>query len=464
MAQLDVTRPIRKGGQRLAVLVSLILVVVAGVSALFLVRGVDGQMGDVLHSNAVRNEARELTIALTEAESNQRGYLLTGNQAYLGPYRRAASGIDSRVAALVDMTKANRAQSERVKSIVGQIGIKMAEMARTVELYSTQRQQQAQNLTDTGLGVRVMKDVRETLEKFIAEENVNLRHRNEEMNTSRAWLVAAILAALAGAVILGVSLMGRTKQDLTLLARDQRELRSQNETLEARVHERTLALEEATGHAERERERVETLLQDTNHRIGNSLATVSSLLGLQLMRSKSPEVRTALEAARSRVHAIASSHRRLRLGDDLETTDAREFMGAVLEDLESTRAGTQRIALVGEIEPIVLNARDATTIGIVVGELVTNAYKHAFVGRPDGKITVKLFRGDDGVPILAVEDDGCGIEEGIDLGEAGLGSVIIKQLAQQFGGAPVYKRHASGGLSVSVPLPNLEGTGEPANA
>jgi two-component sensor histidine kinase len=455
-----VVRPARRGGQRLATLVSLALVVLAGISALFIVQGVDSQMDDVLRSYEVRNQARELTIALSEAESNQRGYLLTGNEDYLEPYQRASSTIDTRVAALVDITKNDPVQSERVRSIVGQIGVKTAEMARTVELYSTQRQQQAQNLTESGMGARVMEEVRGTLEQFIDEENANLMQRNDTMDGSRRWLVGAILAALAGAAILGISLLGRTRQDLSILSRNTSELRSQNETLEARVSERTQALAEATAHAERERERVEALLQDTNHRIGNSLATVSSLLGLQLMRSKSAEVRDALEAARGRVHAIASSHRRLRLGGDLETTDAQEFLAAVLEDLKGTTTDAGAIELVGEVEPIVINARDATTIGIVVGELVTNAYKHAFPGGRGGRILVRLVRDSAGAPMLSVADDGHGIAEGVSPGEGGLGSVIIKQLAQQFGGSPVYERGMAGGLTVIVPLPNLEGAGK----
>ncbi|MGV8953743.1 MAG: sensor histidine kinase [Cypionkella sp.] len=450
-------RPAHRNGQRLATLVSLALIVVAGVSALFMLQGVDRQMHDVQHSYELRNQARELTIALSEAESNQRGYLLTGENDYLEPYRRAASSIDARVADLIELTANDPAQSARVQSIVGQISIKMAEMARTVELYSTQRQQQAQKLTATGLGARVMEEVRQTLEQFIEEENLNLLRRNDDMDGTRRWLVGAIMAALAGAAILGVSLLGRTRADLTALARNQTELRSQNETLEARVRERTQELEVATSHAERERERVESLLQDTNHRIGNSLATVSSLLGLQLIRTKSEEVRTALEAARGRVHAVAAAHRRLRLGGDLETTDAREFLTAVLDDLKSTTTEAQAIELVGEVEPLVINARDATTLGIVVGELVTNAYKHAFGDGRTGRILVKLFRDETGSPVLAVVDDGRGVSEDVDLGEGGLGSIIIKQLAQQFGGAPVYERLPQGGLSVSLRLPNLEG-------
>jgi hypothetical protein len=88
--------------------------------------------------------------------------------------------------------------------------------------------------------------VRGTLEQFIAEENGNLLQRNEAMDGTRRWLVGAILAALAGAAILGVSLLGRSRQDITILARNQTELRSQNETLEAAVRERTQALEVAT--------------------------------------------------------------------------------------------------------------------------------------------------------------------------------------------------------------------------
>jgi two-component sensor histidine kinase len=62
--------------------------------------------------------------------------------------------------------------------------------------------------------------------------------------------------------------------------------------------------------------------------------------------------------------------------------------------------------------------------------------------------------------MLSVADDGHGIAEGVSPGEGGLGSVIIKQLAQQFGGSPVYERGMAGGLTVIVPLPNLEGAGK----
>ena len=448
----------RRASQRLAVLVSLLLVLLAAVAALVLAQGINRQISDVIHTYDVRNQAGELTIALTEAESSQRGYMLTRDASYLDPYRAAAATIEARAEALLAMTADDPAQAERMAGIISEITSKAAEMARTVDLVETQRGAEARTLIQSGMGERLMDNVRQTLASFIRDENQKLFERNQRIDNYRQLLVGAILLALVAAILLAYMLFLRTQRQVNALWRDHDLLLSENEVLEAHVQDRTEALEEARSHADRERQRVEALLQDTNHRIGNSLATVSSLLGLQMMRSKSNEVRDALDAARSRVHAIASAHRRLRLGGDLETASADEFLDAVLDDISATARSTSSVSVVGDIEPIVIGARDATTVGILVGELVTNALKHGFPDGRAGTIAVSFKRDGEGVPILCVADDGIGIDVATEPGEGGLGSVIVKQLATQFGGVPRYERRSEGGLSVSVPLPNIEST------
>lgn len=445
----------RRFGRRLAVLVSLTLVVLAAGAALVLVQGIDRQISDVLHTYEVRNHAHELTISLSEAESSERSYLLTSDKRYLEPYRRAVASIDTRLLSLAAATRGDSEQSATVSAIASEIAGKTAKMARTIELVDANRVSEALMLIQSRTGERAVDSLRITLEQFIGEENGKLLDRNRQINQSRRWLVGAIIVALAGAVLLAYMLLSRTQRQFSALARSRQLLATENEVLEAHVAERTQALEEAREHAERERQRVEALLQDANHRIGNSLATVSSLLGLQLLRTKSDEVRVALEAARSRVHAVASAHRRLRLGDDLETASADEFLDAVLEDIASTASEADNIELVGQFDPIVVGARDATTVGILVGELVTNAIKHAFPAGRGGTVTVALKRDDTGVPRLSVADNGVGIAG--DPGEGGLGSVIVRQLANQLGGEPRYERRDGGGLSVSLSLPGIEG-------
>jgi len=442
--------------RRFAVIVSIVLLLLAGAASIFLMRSVEGQLQDVIRTYEVRTQARQLINSLLDAESGQRGYLLTQNPDYLQPYNAAVDDIDANINQLLDLTQDNTAQRARVLGVIADIDKKRVEMASTVKFASEGRMPEAIALLNTDAGVTLMDNIRAAINGFIGEEDRMLSERNNVIERYRAMLVGAILVALACAAVLAYAIFTRTQRQFGAFWSEQNWLVSHNEELEASVRERAAALEEAKAHAERERARVETLLQDTNHRIGNSLATVSSLLGLQVNRTHSPEVKVALEAAQSRVQTIASGHRRLRLGDDLETTRADEFLSAVMEDLQTTQVHKDNLTFETDFDPIVINARDATTLGIILGELVTNALKHAFVNGRAGHLSARLKRLDDGRASLCVEDNGVGLPIADGRGDGGLGSMIIRQLANQFGGEPRYEARADGGTSVTIILSRIE--------
>ena len=268
---------------------------------------------------------------------------LTQDDQYLDPYRSAVTSMDATYRRLAEMVADHPARRDALVGLNDLIEQKRAEMASTITLVTGGRISEALTILRSGQGRLVMERIREQLGALIAEEDAKLIAQNTDVAMLRGWLIGAIVAALGGAAILTYALFTRTQREVRSLALVSSELQLQNVELERRVQERTAQVEEARAHAERERARVETLLQDTNHRIGNSLATVSSLLGLQVARTGSEEVRSALEAAQSRVQAIASGHRRLRLGADLETTNAAEFLAAVVEDLQSTQAAGGRL-------------------------------------------------------------------------------------------------------------------------
>lgn len=440
--------------RRLAVIVSLVLILAAAGAALFLVRGVDNQLADVARSYELRRHAGELELALVQAETAQRGYLLTLDKAYLDPYGSAVEAIDTNYGRLVDLLGSEPARLPQITDIRDEIDQKRIEMAATIQLADTGRVQEALGVLRSDTGRALMEAISRAIRGFIAGEDAALGDHNGEVQNYRQWLVAAILAALAASATLAYALFTRTQKQVSELSQSRQALLLQTGALEEVVRARTAEVEESRAHAERERERVEALLRDTNHRIGNSLATVSSLLGLQQARTRSGEVRAALEAAQARVQAIASGHRRLRLGSDLETARADEFLAAVVEDMRTTQPPGTDVAFENGFEPIVIKARDATTIGIILGELVTNAIKHAFDGKP-GRIWTRLARNPEGVVVLTVEDDGRGMAVN-ETPEGGLGSMIIRQLAAQFGGEPAYAPRDGGGTSVSVTLPGLD--------
>lgn len=440
--------------RRIAIFASLTLVLVAVAASLYLVRTVDSQLADIAKTYEIRRQARELMLAVVDAETGQRGYLITRDEAYLDPYNVAVGNLSQTYQSLLALLGDNPAQRARIEGLVPDLDAKRAEMARTIELMSAGQNAEALALLRSDTGLELMGRIRTALRQVIGEEDQKLVDRNGHMELYRRLSVVTILAALAAAAVLAYALLSRTQRKVAALSEQQTLLRSQNEELEAHVRARTAEAEEARGHAERERARLETLLQDTNHRIGNSLATVSSLLGLQLARTGSDEVRSALEAAQLRVQAIASGHRRLRLGADLETTDAAEFLSDVIDDLAATVPPGKVVRFEKQLEAMVIPARDATTLGIVVSELVTNALKHAFAEGQAGTIYVRFERPQGGVTLLTVEDNGKGLGSG---GQDGLGALIVKQLARQFGGGePEYRARPGGGTSISVQLPRLD--------
>ncbi len=446
-----------RGGavRRVAILVSLTQVLVAVAASLYLVRTVDSQLADVTRTYEIRRQARELMLAVVDAETGQRGYLITRDEAYLEPYNVAVGTLSQTYQSLLALISDNPIQLKRIEALVPDLDAKRAEMARTIELMSAGQSAEALALLRSDTGLELMERIRTVLRQVIGEEDDKLIERNGRMEFYRQVLVATILAALGAAAILAYALLSRTQRKVVALAQQQNRLRSANEELEAHVRERTAEVEEARGHAERERARLETLLQDTNHRIGNSLATVSSLLGLQLARTSSDEVRNALEAAQRRVQAIASGHRRLRLGADLETTDAAEFLADVIDDLAAQMPPGKPVTFEKHLEPMIIPARDATTLGIVVSELVTNALKHAFTAGQAGTVAIRFERPEGGVTSLTVEDNGSGIAAGD--GQEGLGALIVKQLARQFGGTePEYRAREGGGTAITVRLPRLD--------
>jgi two-component sensor histidine kinase len=195
------------------------------------------------------------------------------------------------------------------------------------------------------------------------------------------------------------------------------------------------ALEAAKSDAEEQlrasNARLETLLREVNHRVANSLQLVSALVQMQSNGLKDENARLALQDTQRRIAAIGQVHRRLYTADDVESVDMRDYLGALVEELAqtwSTQGSPRALKLVAE--PIRLSTDRAVSLGVIVNELVSNACKYAYPPDASGEIRIELSREDDQFFILAVEDDGCGIESGATPRGTGLGTRVIRAMAQ----------------------------------
>jgi two-component sensor histidine kinase len=191
---------------------------------------------------------------------------------------------------------------------------------------------------------------------------------------------------------------------------------------------------EAEVHASRDRyaalaaER-EVLLREVNHRVGNSLQIIASLLHLQANSSTQEDVKAALTNAMGRVAAVAQVHRRLYTSHDLKSVLLNQYLDALLEDLRRSAEGNKMSRLTLKAEPIEIDPDRAVAIGIIVNELVMNAVKYAY---PDGAgpIHVELRAQGDEL-LLSIADEGVGLNVKTDPRSTGMGQRIVTAMASK---------------------------------
>lgn len=187
------------------------------------------------------------------------------------------------------------------------------------------------------------------------------------------------------------------------------------------------------------RDRAELLLREVNHRVANSLAIIVSLMNLQRSTLADASALQAIEEAQARILAIAGVHRRLYTSHDVQNVDIGAYLGGLVEELRSSMlAWGSDYAILLKVDPISLPTDKAVSLGIIVTELVTNAYKYAYVGDHRGEIRVTVAC-ENGNCCLTVEDDGVGMPSASQPSGTGLGTRVIRSMSARLGGVPVYE-------------------------
>ena len=179
----------------------------------------------------------------------------------------------------------------------------------------------------------------------------------------------------------------------------------------------------------------ESLLQEVHHRVKNNLAVISSLISLQLADiGTQEEAVEAMEKTRDRINTMGEVHNNLNSSDDFSGVDFCAFARNRAQSLSYGYRGYRDISIAVECETCRLDVAVAVPLGLILNELIINAFRHAFPEDQGGTITVGVAV-EETEATLTVRDNGCGLGDDTDSVSHGMGFQLVRLLTEQVGGS-----------------------------
>ncbi len=367
----------------------------------------DGALAEADAQIALEN----LYHSLVDAETGQRGYLLTLDPAYLEPYNRAAAQLPDNLAAvkLRFMQNTDPAVDQHLSPMNALIQAKLDELGRTIRAAQAGDGVVALELVRSGQGQQVMDQIRRHLAALgqIQRESRDAAFANA--NDAEARVVPLLLAMWL--VLLAVLWTGyhgeRARARAEIAAAQASQLRELNA-------------------------RNELLARELAHRVRNLFGVVLSLIGLAARKPGS--VAEVVEEITQRVHSLSRAHN-IATGEASNEVQLSELLISLCKPYSSS--DTSRPTIVFDGEDQALPAQMVSPFALVIHELATNAAKYGALSVPDGQVTITWRTADGNTPLEVEWRESGGpppSEANSDQVSGGFGQRMTQAAMRQMGG------------------------------
>ena len=195
----------------------------------------------------------------------------------------------------------------------------------------------------------------------------------------------------------------------------------------------------------------EVLLKEVYHRVKNNFQVISGLINLQEDHIEDPKAKTLFLELENKVKSIALIHQKLYQSSSLSQIDYGEYLRVILLDVFDSYNVDKNVGLRVNADKALIDLQQAVPCTLIVNEMLSNAFKHAFPGGRKGLIEIG-FRTEGGNYILSYSDNGVGIPEGITFERTeSLGMSLIAGLTRQLRGE--IKIGRTGGTQYTLTFP-----------
>jgi signal transduction histidine kinase len=366
-----------------------------------------GEMSELAERGIAGVRVQQLLTTLTDAETGQRGYLLTGRSEYATPFRSASQSLPESLAWLKRHYASRGEHAVLTKRLEDLVASHMSELGTTMRLYDEGRHDAWRQIVLTNIGQERMEVIRSTAEKMLADEAGRSEAARQDVLAS--MLINRLgVAAMTALSLLALYLYLRLTRSLDELRRlQQAAVQAERDQLETEVQRRTAELTQLSQH-------LLTAREDERSRLAREL---HDELGALLTAAKLDVARIKTRVARLTTDA---DERLAHLNDTLNSIIAQKRR--IIEDLRPSTLGTLGLVSALEIllrdfeqssetkaevslQPVALGAQSELTVYRLVQEALTNVSKYA-----RAKNVQVTLCSHDGVGQVTVADDGVGFD------------------------------------------------------
>jgi signal transduction histidine kinase len=391
-----------------------------------------------------------LSRRVVDAESGQRGYLLTGRNEYLEPYRDAFDDIDSALKWLSDYYTKQPKEAQLMAKLRTLVQRKLSELDATMRLYDQGKTEAWRSVLLTDIGKEQMREIRGASEQLLAIElRKDAQGRKEVYDTLLLNRIGVATMSAISLLALAMYLRQTAALDAHRHERQQA-IEAERDQLELEVERRTGQLKELAQHLQTAREDERSRLARELH---DELGALLTAAKLDAARIKSRLGNSSPEAVERLAHLNVTLNDGIalkrRIIEDLRPSSLSNLgLLAALEILAREFAERSGMQVECELEPVSLKPAVELTVYRLVQEACTNIAKHAKAKH----VKVTLVAGTDGSAEISVRDDGVGFDAGVRRASTH-GLLGMRYRVEADGGRFTLESTPGGGTLVRATLP-----------
>ena len=408
-----------------------------------------GSLKELTQTTSIRMDIQTLRRSHVDAETGQRGYLLTGRKEYLQPYEKARKDIAESFKALDNYYRQEPAGKDVLRQLHALSETRLSELATTISLYDRGKNEAAMTILLTDIGREQMEDFRTLSNKLLQFEVENLAKNLNSVFQSLLISRIGVAALTAAGLLAFLMYLRQTSALVSQQQEARRQVQTERDRLEAEVKLRTAQLTDLTHHLQTAREDERNRLARNLH---DDLGALLTSAKLDAARIKSRLMVAAPEALDLLAHLVGTLNNSIALGrriiEDLRPS-ALSNLGLVptLEILAREFMDQSGIEVHCTLEPVNLQPNAELMVYRLVQESFTNIIKYAGATR----VWVNLATVD-GRVTASVRDDGVGFDTTVQRNSA-YGLMGMRFRVEAEGGLLVMVSAPGKGTLIQVTLP-----------